>query len=139
MLKPPHPCARAGCRALIRIGNYCAEHRAVRPTARSQGYDARWDKYSKSFLSRNPFCVDPFHRHPGELVEAKVTGHKVAHKGDENLLMDPNNHYPLCVGCNAYQCVKFEGGFGRAASRVPTKPAEALPVTRRIPAVGAID
>ena len=117
MLKPPHPCARAGCRALIRIGNYCEQHRAVRPTARAQGYDAKWDRYSKSFLRHNPLCVDPFGRHRGQIVMATVTGHKQAHRGDVALLWDKANHYPLCASCNAYQCVTFEGGFGRAAAR----------------------
>jgi 5-methylcytosine-specific restriction enzyme A len=113
-LKPPHPCAQPGCRTLIRVGNYCDAHRQARPSARKQGYNSKWDRYSKQFLRRNPICADPFHRHPGQLVEATVTGHKQAHRGDEALLRDPANHYPLCASCNAYQCVKFEGGFGNA-------------------------
>ena len=114
-VKPPHPCATPGCRALITIGNYCKQHRSVRPTARAQGYDAKWDRYSKSFLRRNPFCVDPFRRHPGRLIEATVTGHKQAHRGNDVLLWDESNHYALCASCNAYQCAKFEGGFGNAS------------------------
>jgi 5-methylcytosine-specific restriction protein A len=114
-VKPPHPCARPGCRALIRIGSFCDAHRPARPSARAQGYNARWDRYSKDFLRRNPFCVDPFRRHPGHLVPATVTGHKQAHRGNEALLWDTANHYALCSACNAYQCAKFEGGFGRAS------------------------
>lgn len=87
--------------------------------ARRQGYDAQWDRYSKQFLKRNPFCVDPFRRHPGQLVPATVTGHKQAHRGDPILLRDPANHYALCGPCNSYQCAKFEGGFGREAQRAP--------------------
>jgi hypothetical protein len=46
---------------------------------------------------------------------ATVTGHKQAHRGNEAMLWDAANHYALCAGCNAYQCVKFEGGFGNAS------------------------
>jgi hypothetical protein len=49
-------------------------------------------------------------------VQATVTGHRIAHKGDFRLLWDKSNHYPLCVPCNAYQCATQEGGFGRPRS-----------------------
>jgi len=132
-VKPPHPCARPGCRALIRIGSFCDAHRPARTSARAQGYNARWDRYSKDFLRRNPFCVDPFGRHRGHLVPATVTGHKQAHRGDEALLWDPANHYALCNGCNAYQCAKFEGGFGRASQqRTESKSKPAVAGTKSL-------
>ena len=111
MLKPKHPCASPGCRETTNA-KYCNGHRQKRPSARVAGYDSRWDSYSRSFLRRNPFCADPFARHRGQIVRATVTGHKQAHKGDQFLLWNPGNHSPLCAGCNAYQCVKEEGGFG---------------------------
>ena|SRR5437016_5588404 len=119
MLKPKHPCASPNCRE-VTDRRYCSEHfaeqrakqRTKSPSARAAGYDARWDRYSRGFLRGNPFCCDPFARHRGQIVRATVTGHKLAHKGNETLLWDRDNHYPLCSGCNSYQCAKYEGGFG---------------------------
>jgi 5-methylcytosine-specific restriction enzyme A len=116
MRKPKHPCGQPGCRALIAGSAYCAAHQLKRPSARRQGYSSRWDAYSKHFLASHPFCCDPFDRHRGRLVQATVTGHRIAHKGDFRLLWDKSNHYPLCVPCNAYQCATQEGGFGRPKS-----------------------
>jgi len=114
MQLPKRPCVRYGCKALTN-GGYCEAHKPKRPSARAQGYDSRWDGYSKAFLRDNPFCCDPFGRHRGQVIRATVTGHKVAHKGNTQMLWDKSNHYPLCSGCNAYQCVTEEGGFGNKA------------------------
>jgi hypothetical protein len=91
----------------------------VRPSARALGYNSKWDRYSKGFLRTHPFCVDPFGRHRGVLIEARVTAHKIAHKGNEALMWNPDNHYPLCVACNSYQCATTEGGFGNKAEPRP--------------------
>ena len=119
--KPSHPCARSGCRTLVLRGLYCDLHKQPRPSAASQGYNFKWTRYSKTFLARNPFCCDPFRRHVGILKEATVTGHRTAHKGDDKLLWDPANHYPLCASCNAFQCVEYEGGFGREIQQPPPR------------------
>ena len=66
-------------------------------------------------------------------MPATVTGHKQAHRGDEALLWDPANHYALCNGCNAYQCAKFEGGFGRASQqRTESKSKPAVAGTKSL-------
>src|SRR5438105_1748214 len=119
MLKPKHPCASPGCRETTNA-KHCNGHRQKRPSARSAGYDARWDTYTGGFLRRHNFCCDPFARHRGQIVRATVTGHKLAHKGNAQLMWNPDNHYPLCASCNAYQCVKAEGGFGNQRTQGET-------------------
>jgi len=107
MLKPKHPCAQPGCKAIC-SGRFCANHRPKRTSGRSQGYSCRRDKYSAEFLQRNPQCCDLFGRHRGQLFASTVTAHRKAHR----LLWSPTNRYPLCASCNAAQCVLEEGGFG---------------------------
>ena len=119
MLKPKHPCAKPGCRATC-SGRFCDSHRPKRTSARSQGYNSKWDRYSVGFLRRNPFCSDPFGQHRGQVVRSTVTGHRKAHRGDETLLWTPSNHYPLCAPCNALQCVREEGGFGNQRTKSET-------------------
>lgn len=114
MLRPKHPCQR--CPALTTT-RYCEAHTPKRPSARAAGYTSQWDRYSKAFLAKHKICADPFGLHRGNLVTATVTGHKVAHKGDNYRMWDRANHYPLCTACNAYQCVKLEGGFGNSESK----------------------
>ena len=116
MFKPKRACRKPGCISLT-SARYCDEHIPKRPSARLAGYTSRWDEYSKRFLSTHPFCTDPFGLHRGKRVQATVTGHRVAHKGNSELMWAQSNHYPLCQSCNAYQCVKREGGFGNAMRR----------------------
>ena len=116
MFKPKRACRKPGCSALT-SARYCDEHIPKRPSARLAGYTSRWDEYSKRFLSTHPFCTDLFGLHRGKRVQATVTGHRVAHKGNPELMWAQSNHYPLCSSCNAYQCVKEEGGFGNAVRR----------------------
>jgi 5-methylcytosine-specific restriction endonuclease McrA len=118
MRKPSRPCAAPRCRALVVIGTYCAEHQQKRIGARGQGYSAKWDRYSLCFLRKHPFCADPFKRHPGRLIDATITGHKIAHKNDESLLWNPDNHVPLCRACNSFQCAQYEGGFGNERKEI---------------------
>src|SRR6266567_5505287 len=120
MFKPKHLCASSGCREITNA-RFCAVHQPKRPSARAAGYDSRWDTYSRGFLRRHGFCCDPFARHRGQIVRATVTGHKLAHKGNAQLMWDPANHYPLCASCNAYQCVMTEGGFGNATNKRESK------------------
>jgi 5-methylcytosine-specific restriction endonuclease McrA len=94
-------------------------NRSERARARAQGYSAKWDRYSKAYLRLHPFCCDPFGRHRGRLIDATVTGHREAHRGDAHKMWDATNHYPLCAACNAYQCATFEGGFGHERKAVP--------------------
>ena len=109
MLRPKHPCAHAGCRETT-SSRYCEKHREKRPSARTAGYDARWDRYSKGFLRNNAFCCDPFGRHRGEIIPAAVTGHKTAHKGNEAMLWDASNHYAGSTFRTYMEVVNSTGG-----------------------------
>jgi 5-methylcytosine-specific restriction protein A len=105
----------AGCKK-TQQGTRCEAHKRAyeqqRGSAAKRGYGRRWSAYSKGYLALHPFCVDPYRRHPGQRVLATMTDHIKAHKGDERLFWDENNHQALCGGCNSYKAVKFEGGFG---------------------------
>jgi hypothetical protein len=54
-------------------------------------------------------------------VAATVVGHKVAFKGDKVKMWAHDNHIALCWSCNSYQCVVFEGGFGRTPAPMPQR------------------
>ncbi len=123
MRRPKRPCGEPGCLALIEDGTRCDAHKRRHSTRHSDVYDSPgWKSYSQQYLRAHPACCDPFKRHPDRIVAATCTGHKVAHRGDMRLFKDPTNHYPLCNGCNAYQCVTLEGGFGNKRKVVENGP-----------------
>lgn len=66
-----------------------------RDSARDRGYDGRWDRESKLFLSRpeNQICVCG-------CGFADVTDHIVPHQGDWELVHMPENWQPMARGCN---------------------------------------
>ena len=82
---------------------------AARPTARQRGYTREWDKYSRDWLKRYPFCgqrlgggFSPQHSgcvRIGQRVPATVTDHIVA-LCDGGELLAPTNHQSLCTSCN---------------------------------------
>jgi 5-methylcytosine-specific restriction enzyme A len=109
---PKKSCGHYGCPNLT-SGRYCDVHVQLTPTARQMGYSSAWDRYSKAFLAKHPWCVDPHKRHPHTRVQATITGHIKAFKGDRKLQWDHSNHIAVCRACNSYQAVKFEGGWGK--------------------------
>jgi len=119
MRKPLRPCSYSGCGKLIAGGLFCPDHRERKKAPSELGYDHRWRRYAAAYLKKHPICCDPFLRHPNEIRNAEVCGHRIAHRGNESLLWNPRNHYPLCASCNAYQCAKFEGGFGHTRHAPP--------------------
>ena len=128
MLKPKHPCAQPGCRATC-SGRFCPNHR--RPTAPNSEINGwKWRKYSAAFLARNPHCADPFQRHRGTFVKSTVTGHRIAHKGNPGLFWSSANHYPLCASCNAFQCVRDEGGFGNEQRKPSERDSQSIRSTQ---------
>jgi 5-methylcytosine-specific restriction protein A len=104
---PLRPCPAPHCGRLLREGEACLVHRRKSPRVR--GYDAEWDRYSRAWLKRFPFCGQ---RQDGELhaehsrcaqagrqVRATITDHIVPiREGGPRL--DPANHQSLCVRCN---------------------------------------
>ncbi|HZG83844.1 HNH endonuclease signature motif containing protein [Paenibacillus sp.] len=116
--KPKHPCNHVGCRQLT-TERFCDQHAKQhqqqqdreRGTAHQRGYNTRWQKARKTFLSRNPLC-----RHcqdEGFLTPATVVDHVIPHRGDQDLFWDSNNWQPLCKRHHDIKTAKEDGGFGR--------------------------
>ena len=70
------------------------EYEQYRGSARARGYTTRWDKASKSYLSRRMVC--PACEKAGVLASSAVTDHIVPHKGDMALFWDRSNWQPCC-------------------------------------------
>ena len=93
------PCQHPGCPALVPAGQkYCEEHKQLhkdsRPNAAARGYDARWQKARKRFLSQHPLCVRCLAE--GKYVQATVVDHIVPHRGNMNIFWDESNWQALC-------------------------------------------
>jgi 5-methylcytosine-specific restriction protein A len=106
--KAPRIC---GCGYRVPPGLQCACQRkreAERPTAALRGYDGKWQRESKAFLSLSghTLCACGCGR------EANMIDHRVAHKGDMALFWDRANWQPFNRRCNSRKNVASEGGFG---------------------------
>lgn len=114
-MKPLSPCKATGCPNLT-SGKYCEQHTKLyaylRPTAHKRGYDSRWRKARKIFLSEHPLCVEC--EKQGKYTEATVVDHIIPHKGDKTLFWDEKNWQPLCERCHDRKTVLEDGGFGNA-------------------------
>jgi 5-methylcytosine-specific restriction protein A len=85
----------------------------TRPSAAARGYGYKWQVYSTDYRKQHRWCVDPQRRHVGVLMPTAVTDHVIPHKGDEQLMWDPNNHQALCKGCHDHKTATIDGGFGQ--------------------------
>lgn len=112
--KPKKPCSKPGCPNITK-GRYCDEHKRVeekrieqqRSTAAKRGYDAKWRKYRKYYLCRNPLCVRCLEKSINKA--ATVVDHIIPHKGDFELFWDSNNHQALCKPCHDMKTAKEDG------------------------------
>lgn len=97
--KPLKPCKHSGCPKLT-TGDYCEEHRKLhqRPSAQKRGYDYRWQKASKLFLTAHPFCEHC--KKENRLVKATVVDHIIPHRGDQELFWNEGNWQALCKECH---------------------------------------
>lgn len=75
---------------------------APRATARQRGYSHAWDDYSSDYRKQHPICAEC--ERQGRVTPAHVVDHIIPHKGDHDLLWNPDNHQPLCDkrGCNCH-------------------------------------
>lgn len=69
-----------------------------RLTSSERGYNARWRRERKIYLSSNPLCV--LHLSKGRTVPATVVDHIEPHKGDDELFWDQDNWAALCQACH---------------------------------------
>ena len=90
-----------------------------RGSSAARGYGAKWRKYRRVFLLKNPVCVDPLGEHPSIVVAANVVDHIIAHKGDKQLFWDPTNHQATCKRCNDVKAARHEGAFGNKKQPIP--------------------
>ena len=107
-MKQKHPCNYVGC-GKATYDRYCEVHAPVmearhkqymkqvdehRGSAASRGYDARWQRARKAYLSDNPLCVECLKLN--KLVTATVVDHVISHKGNRELFSDVSNWQALC-------------------------------------------
>ena len=99
--KPKKPCKHPGCPRLT-DKCYCELHVKLhvndRYNAYERGYSSRWQKASKQFLAKNPFCVNC--EKNGKLTPATVVDHVNPHRGYEELFWSESNWQPLCKKCH---------------------------------------
>lgn len=116
------PCWKVGC------PNYqpCGVHPKIkrdlqqsrryddrRGSASERGYGYRWQKYAAGFKKCNPFCVDPYKRHPKQIKATEHVDHieKVSGPNDPKF-WDVSNHQGLCQSCHSWKTAVIDGGFG---------------------------
>lgn len=104
------PCRAAGCTGLSAPGSgYCAEHRRVsnegrRGSSTQQGYGARWRKFRKMALAREPLCRDC--KKAGRLTRATEVHHiKKRSEGGEDSY---DNVMCLCKSCHSTRTARGE-------------------------------
>ena len=99
--KPKKPCKHQGC-PLLTNDRYCELHTKLhikdRENAFERGYNGRWQKASKRFLAKHPFCLKC--ERIGKLTPATVVDHVNPHCGDEVLFWSESNWQPLCKKCH---------------------------------------
>lgn len=130
-------CSYPGCRRLVPIGKkFCAEHQEkddeykakqeakrqqkryeFRDSPTKRGYSYRWSKVREAFLREHPLCVECLKQ--GRITPATDVDHIVPHRGDPELMWNPDNYQALCHSCHAKKTAREDGGFGNR-KRMPT-------------------
>lgn len=116
-VKPKRPCNYPRCPELT-IERFCPRHKKQdrkrtdeqRGTASQRGYNSRWRKARKTFLSRNPLCKHC--NSEGRLTPATIVDHITPHKGNQTLFWNKYNWQPLCKRHHDIKTATEDGGFG---------------------------
>jgi 5-methylcytosine-specific restriction protein A len=113
---PPHACAKPGCPEKVPHGRArCPTHERAkergRGSAAARGYGRDWQRYRARYLLDHPLCV--LCAAAGGVTPATVVDHVVAHKSDEQLFWDPENHRAVCKP--HHDARVDEGDFGRVS------------------------
>ena len=117
--RPPTPCRRRGCAALVDGGGFCPDHAraewrrrdASRPSSSARLYDRWWRAERLHHLADQPLCVRC--QREGLVVEATEVDHIVPHRGDRKLFRDRSNWQSLCGRCHKIKTAREVGTFGR--------------------------
>lgn len=113
------PCIHPGCRKYAVKGeSYCENHLKLVKSARERfrlsayqrGYDSRWAKARKAYLTAHPLCVECLKS--GTITPATDVDHIIPHKGDKTLFWDEKNWQALCHECHSRKTASEDGGFG---------------------------
>ncbi len=100
-------CNYMGCHNLTRE-TYCPEHTRARynkeadkkrGSAYQRGYDKRWEKIRKIFLSKNPLCVEC--KSKGIREDATDVDHIIPHRFNSVIFDDKQNLQALCKSCHS--------------------------------------
>jgi 5-methylcytosine-specific restriction protein A len=99
-------CSHYGCSRLVTT-TYCEEHAPLhqpkdnRGSASERGYDWKWHKFSKAYLSRpeNQFCALHISPHCTEIADCVDHIHALTGPNDPRKY-DPDNLQPSCRACN---------------------------------------
>jgi len=67
---------------------------APRPSSRTRGYNARWEKSRLTYLAHHPLCTKC--EASGHVTPATVVDHIIPHRGDQALFWDTANWQSLC-------------------------------------------
>jgi len=65
-----------------------------RPTANQRGYNGKWQRQRKSYLTRHPYCA------MCKTALATVVDHIEAHRGRKEVFQDQQNWQSLCSFCH---------------------------------------
>lgn len=96
------PCRHHGCPALLPQSGYCVAHQRQvykaqdqrRGSAASRGYNSKWAKARKTYLGRNPLCVECIDEL--RVTPATEVDHIIPHRGSQTLFWDTDNWQALC-------------------------------------------
>jgi 5-methylcytosine-specific restriction protein A len=60
-----------------------------------------WRRLRESILRQYPLCQQCLRASPSRITEANTVHHKVPHKGNHLLFLDPNNLEAVCAPCHS--------------------------------------
>jgi len=117
--KPACPCHKPGCPNLTNDpSGYCPLHKKearreqdkARGTSTERGYNNRWRKVRKQYLSKHPLCVEC--QKEDRIVAATVVDHIIPAKDSPELFWDEGNWQSLCKYHHDVKTAKEDGAFG---------------------------
>ena len=97
------PCARPGCSALVTSGRCEAHRKEDRPSSSQRGYDARWRKVRRWYLSRFPVCEMQTLCEGALATQVHHIDHDTRNNADDNL-------QACCARCHASESGRWSHG-----------------------------